>query len=375
MLGAGFGGLSVAHELSRRLGGRHEVVLVDHEERFVMGLRKLWELVGSGTIAEGSRSRELAGGNGVVFVCGEIDAIEPDRRAARVGGEVIEGDHLVVALGAQPRPDLVDGLAAHGHDVWSIGSVPAARDALAAFDGGRIAIVIAGVPYTCPPAPYECAMLVDEHLRRRGLRERAEIVVTTVQPLLMPNAGKEGSTWIGERLAERGISFRTACRVERVDADRVVFADGELGFDLLVGVPPHRPPPVVVESGLAGDSGWVTVDPRTLKTAFPGVFAVGDVTQIMLANGLMLPKAGLMAELQGRAVGAAIAAALGAGAAEPFDGRGHCFIELGSDLAALVQGDFYATPEPLVEVTDASAARAAEKHQFEREHLARWFGG
>jgi len=269
----------------------------------------------------------------------------------------------------------VDGLAAYGHDVWSIGSVPAARDALAAFDGGRIAIVIAGVPYTCPPAPYECAMLVDEHLRRRGLRERAEIVVTTVQPLLMPNAGKEGSTWIGERLAERGISFRTACRVERVDADRVVFADGELGFDLLVGVPPHRPPPLVVESGLAGDSGWVTVDPRTLETAFPGVFAVGDVTQIMLANGLMLPKAGLMAELQGRAVGAAIAAALGAGAAEPFDGRGHCFIELGSDLAALVQGDFYATPEPLVEVTDASAARAAEKYQFEREHLARWFGG
>ena len=78
--------------------------------------------------------------------------------------------------------------------------------------------------------------------------------------------------------------------------------------DVLVGVPPHRPPAVVKESGLTGDGAWIAVDPATLRTSHESVFAIGDVTQIELANGLPLPKAGLFAELEGHHVAAAIAA-------------------------------------------------------------------
>jgi sulfide:quinone oxidoreductase len=374
ILGGGFGGLTVATELGRLLEPEHEVVLVDREEYFSMGLRKLWELVGHATIAEGSRSRDSLRERGIRVVRGEIEEIDPAARAATVDGETIEADHLVLALGAVSRPDLVPGLAAHGHDVWNASGVPAARDALARFEGGRVAILIAGAPYPCPPAPYECAMHVHEHLGDRGLRDRSEIVVATVQPLLMPNAGREGSAWMSEQLTLREIEHRTGCKVEQIESGRVVLAEGEIAFDLLIAVPPHRAPEIVKASGLTGEGAWIPVDQRTLRTSHQNVFAIGDVTHIPLANGLPLPKAGVIAELEGLTVAATIAADLTGGAPPPpFDGTGACFVEMGPEAATLVEGDWYAEPEPLVRIAEPDAAHAAEKRTFERERLERWF--
>ena len=374
ILGGGFGGLTVSTELKRLLGAQHEVVLVDRKEHFSMGLRKLWELVGHATIADGSRSRDVLRDRGIRVVRGEIQEIDPPARSAQVDGNTIEADYLVVALGAVSRPDLVPGLAEHGHDVWDIAGIPAATEALARFDGGRIAILIAGAPYPCPPAPYECAIHVHEHLRDRGLRDRSEIIVSTVQPMLMPNAGREGSAWMGEQLTRREIHHQVASKVERIDPGRIVFTESELEFDLLITVPPHRVPDVAKASGLTGEGEWITVDPATLETSHPSVFGIGDVTQIPLANGLPLPKAGVIAELEGMRVAAAIAAdAQGGDLPPPFDGRGACFIEMGTE-AALVDGDWYATPEPLVAIAEPAAAHAAEKRLFETERLGRWFG-
>ena len=376
ILGAGFGGLSVATELRRLLGNGHEVVLVDRREHFFMGLRKLWELVGIGTMGDGSRPRELLAERGIRFRQGQVTAIDPGQRAASIEGETVGADHLVIALGAEPRSDLVPGLDEHGFDAWARPSIPRLRDALGAFDGGRLAIVIAGVPYKCPPAPYELTMLLDEWLRERGLRDRTELSVSTLQPMLLPNAGKEGSAWIGEQLASRGVAHAAGRKVESVEEGRVVFAEGELEFDLLIGVPPHRPPAVVADSGLTGEGGWIGVNQETLETACEGVFAIGDVTQIKLANGLPMPKAGIIAELEGTRVASAIAAQLsGDPPPAPFDGRGYCFLEMGKSTASLVEGEFFAEPEPSVVVKEPSASRAEEKHRFEAERLERWFGG
>jgi sulfide:quinone oxidoreductase len=181
--------------------------------------------------------------------------------------------------------------------------------------------VIAGAPYTCPPAPYECALLLDEWLRERGLRERTELAISTFQPMLLPNAGREGSAWLGERLAARGIEAHAGRKVERVEERRVVHADGELEVDLVFGVPPLRAPEVVAQAGLASEGGWIAVDPGSLATGHPRVFAVGDVTQIKLANDLPLPKAGIIAEREGAQVAAAIAAEIrGEGAPAPLMG-------------------------------------------------------
>jgi sulfide:quinone oxidoreductase len=376
VLGGGFGGIAASVELKRLLGDDHEVVLVDRKPAFTMGLRKLWELVGRGTIADGSRERSLLERHGIRVVQAEILSIDPAARGAETTGGRLDGDRLVIALGAVSRPELVPGLAEHGHDVWAFAGVPAAAEALAAFDGGRILILIAGAPYPCPPAPYECAFHLHEHLSSRGLRDRTELAVVTLQPMLMPNAGWAGSEWMAGQLAERGVSQRIGTKAEHVEVGRVVLADGgEESFDLLITVPPHRPPDVVVESGLVAGHGWIAVDPATLATSHPGVYAVGDVNLIPLANGLPLPKAGVMAELQGLRVARAIAAELlGQESPAPFDGTGFCPVEIGAGSAALVEGDWYAEPEPVVAIAGPNAELAAEKAAFETDHLQRWFG-
>jgi sulfide:quinone oxidoreductase len=376
VLGGGFGGIATAVELRRLLGDDHELVLVDRKPQFSMGLRKLWELVGQGTIAEGSRPRSLLARQGVQFLQTKIEAIDASSRRARTAERWLAGDHLVLALGAVSRPDLVPGLSEHGHDLWSFAGVPAAAEALEEFAGGRILVLVAGAPYPCPPAPYECAFHLHEHLLARGLRERTELAVATLQPLLMPNAGREGSEWMGRELAARGIACRVGAKIEHVERGRVALADGELPFDLLIAVPPHRPPAVVAASGLTAANGWVAVDAGTLATSYERVYALGDVTLILLANGLPFPKAGVMAERQGTSVARAIAAELrGDEPPPPFDGSGFCPVELGPGAAALVEGQWYVEPEPSVEIRGPSAAHAAEKAAFETEHLERWFGG
>ena len=132
---------------------------------------------------------------------------------------------------------------------------------------------------------------------------------------------------------------------------------------------------MVRESGLTGEGDWIAVDPATLRTQQENVFAIGDVTQIPLANKLPLPKAGLFAELQGQHVAATIAAECGCGTPPPdFDGRGYCFVEMGKSMATRIEGDFFARPEPRVGVLDASESYAEDKRTFEAERLVRWFG-
>jgi sulfide:quinone oxidoreductase len=361
VLGGGFGGITVATELRRRLGNEHEVVLVDRSEAFSMGLRKLWEIVGEGTVAEGSRSRRLLKRHGIDVRLEEVRAIDPTD---------FDADFLVVALGAEARPDLVRGLEEHGHNVWRKEGLSALTTALSEFEGGRLVVAITGGPYPCPPSPFECVMLLGEWLRERDLRDATELAVITFQPILLPNAGARGSAWLADRLDAAGIRHGTGRKVERVEAGRVVHPDGETPFDLLIGVPPHRPPAVVAQSPLGGEDGWVTVNPETLATVYDRVYAVGDLTKVTLANGLPLPKAGLMAELQGEVVAAAIA-----GETARFDGHGYCYLEMGRARASLIDGEFFADPEPKVHVHEPSSEYAQSKRRFEAERLDRWFGG
>lgn len=377
ILGGGFGGLATATELRRRLDASHEIVVVDRDEGFYIGLRKLWVLVGSATLEGGTRPRERLERQNIRFVRGEIFAIDPGARLVETSAGDFEADHVVIALGAVPRPEMVPGLtdAAGAYNLYDPTSVVAASQAVTTIERGAVLVAIAGLPYKCPPAPYEAAMLLDDHFRARGVRERVSVEFTTLQPGLLPNAGPEGARWVGEQLDRRGIRHATGRKVVRVEDGRVVFEGGEVSFDIAVFVPPHRPPAVVRESGLTGTGEWIAVERHTLETTWEGVWALGDVTHVPLEGGAALPKAGLFAEAEGAVVAAAIAARVkGDPAPAPFDGKGACFLELGGGEAALVQGEFYAAGGPDVKVMGSSTAHMDEKRRFEDERLERWLG-
>jgi sulfide:quinone oxidoreductase len=236
-----------------------------------------------------------------------------------------------------------------------------------------VAIGIFGVPYSCPPGPFELALLARERLAERGIR--AEVEVFGPMPIALPVAGPVESARLETLLSESGIAFFARHQAVEVGPHAVRFADGgDRSFDLLLAVPPHRCPEVLVEAGLANSGGWVTVDPRTLRTGYPGVYAIGDCTVIPLTHGYPLPKAGVFAEAEGEVVAHRITAELaGRQPQVSFDGEGACFVEVGGGQAATVRGAFLDEP-PRIEFVAPSAGQRLEKLAFEQERLKRWFG-
>jgi sulfide:quinone oxidoreductase len=124
-----------------------------------------------------------------------------------VNGQWLQGDHLVIALGCESRPELVPGLAEHGFNLYDVESVERLAGRLETFRRGRVVLAIAGLPYKCPPAPYEAIMLLDDMFRRRGVRDDVTLTFSTLQPALLPNAGPPGHQRMVEELGKRDIAF------------------------------------------------------------------------------------------------------------------------------------------------------------------------
>ena len=375
VLGGGVGGQVAALALRKRLPRDHRVVLVERSSRHVFDPSLLWLMTGDRTPEGISRPLEGLRRKGIEVVHGEIERIDPERRVVSVDGAELRGEHLIVALGAELKPELVPGLAEAGHNLYTLAGAESLRDALAGFGAGRLALLTAEPVYKCPAAPYEAAMLLDHHLRRRGVREAVGIDLYAAEPGPMGVAGPDISASVRAMVEGKGIGYHPEHQVERVDpeAKRISFADGsEADFDLLAYVPPHRPPAVVSESGLAGESGWIGVDRHTLATSFPGVYAIGDVTTIPLALGKPLPKAGVFAHGEAEVVAANVARALiGAGTGAEFEGHGACFVETGAGRAGFGSGNFYAEPLPAVRLRKPGRRWHLAKVIFEKRWLRR----
>lgn len=364
--GGGFGGVAAAVRL-RALRPDVEVVLIDAGTHFQMGFRKVSTILGRGAPDDGARPLAALERLGVRVVQAWIESIDPAARAVTAGGERYEGDALIVGLGAESNPGAVPGLAEHGIDWYTRDG--AARAAEAVRGARRVVIGICGVPYKCPPAPFELALLL------REAAPRLEIECFTPLALTIPVIGQVGCEAIEGRLLGQMIGLRREAKAQRVEPGRVVLDGGdEIGFDVLLAVPPHRPPQVVVDAGLA-PGGWIKVDPRTLETGVEGIYAVGDVAAIPMANGNPLPKAGAFAAAEGEVVAERIAARLeGREPDATFAGDGACFLEVGNGEAMMVRGNFLTSPAPDVELTRPSKEFLDEKHAYEAARLAEWFG-
>ena len=371
VLGAGFGGLELSTRLAEALGDQVEVTLIDRSDSFVFGFSKLDVMFGKRE-PEAVRLRygDITTPH-VRFRQETITAIDPEARRVTTDLETYEADVLVVALGADYDLAATPGLAEAGNEFYTVAGAEIVRQVLPTFAAGTAIVGVCGAPFKCPPAPSEAAILLDEFLRERGVRDdvRIQVVIPFGAPVPPSPATSEA---ILARFAERDIEFVPERKVAALDpgTHEAVLDDGSrLPFDLFLGVPVHRAPAVVVDSGMM-EGGWIPVDPRTLATRFAGVYAVGDVTSVGT------PKAGVFAEGAARVVADQLIARL-RGEPEPpgYDGSGACWIEFGDQEVARVDVDFFSTPgHPTGEFTPPSIETAAEKAEFGTSRRARWFG-
>lgn len=368
VLGAGFGGLELTTILSEALGDALDITLIDRAEAFVFGFSKLDVMFGHATAASVRHAYRDVAKPGVRFVREEVTAIDPAARRVTTNAGTHEADVLVIALGADY--DVTPGIVPGRDEFYTTGGAEHLRDVLPAFTAGHAVIGVCGAPYKCPPAPSECALLLHDYLVQRGLRDACTITLVLPLPSPVPPS-PETSRALVAAFAERGIAFVPGRRVVSYDAARRFAAldDGAtIPCDLMLGVPKHRAPDVVIASGLT-EHGWVTVDPRTLETRVPGVYAIGD-----LAN-TGAPKAGVFAEGTARTVAANILARLrGEAPTARYPGAGSCYIEFGAGRVARVDVDFFSGPKPTGSFQTPSEAVRADKQAFCATRVARWFG-
>jgi sulfide:quinone oxidoreductase len=369
VLGAGFGGLELTTRLSEEFGDGLDVVLIDQHDAFVFGFSKLDVMFGRAVSADVRHSYRDAVKPGVRFVQATVESIDPVAKRVQTNAGPFEADVLVVALGADLDPAATPGLLEGGHEFYTVDGGFAARDVIANFDGGRVIIGVLSTPFKCPPAPSETAPLLHENLTQRGLRDRSEIALIMDFGRPIPPS-PQASAALVDAFAEREIEWHPKREVRELDPSRKVAIlrdGGEMAYDLFLGVPVHRAPAVVVESGMTVD-GWIPVDPLTLETSFAGVFAIGDVAAVGT------PRAGVFAE--GHAVVAAdrIAALIrGTTSSAQYGGRGICYLEFGADQVALVDVTFFGD-QRVGELVGPSAALAAHKAEFGSSRIKRWFG-
>lgn len=344
VVGGGVGGTLAANLLSRELGGDVGVTVLDPLGMHVYQPGFLYLALGKANGRWLIRDERLLLRDDVELVIDEASRIDPHEGVVELTrGGSIPFDYLVLATGARLVPEQIPGLSEAAHDFYSFDGAQRLREALRSFDGGRILIGVAGIPYKCPPAPVEFTLMLERYLDERGVRDRSE--VTLLSPLNRAFTIESASKLVQPIMERRGITLATFFNVETVDPSAGVATslEGEKAeFDLLVLVPPHRGSQVVEDSGLGDRSGWVPTDPATLQhKEHDRIFALGDATDLPIS------KSGSTAHFEAPVVASRIASLIrGTAPRESYGGRVMCFLETGGGRATVLRFDYEHPPVP-----------------------------
>jgi sulfide:quinone oxidoreductase len=371
IVGAGTGGIVLANELRRKLAAQHRIIVIERTETHAFAPSFLWLMVGQRQREAITRPVRRLLRHGVELVIGDAREIDPVQRLLRVGAETIAYDWLVLASGTEMQFD-----HAGTETFFTLDGAERLYAKLREFAGGAVAVVVTATPYKCPGAPAEGAMLIRDFLRQKGVTARVDLY--TPEPAPMPVAGPQLGEAVHGMLAARDVGYHPS-HVVRSAQDRVLTFDGReaVTADLVVTVPRHTPPPIVRIAGVANENGWAAVDPRTLATEDPSLFAIGDCASFPLPGRwnpnvpLVLPKAGVFAHAQALALAGRIEGLVNGKSNLPeFCGGGFCMLESGEHLAGFAYGDFFATPAPRIHLKDVGRAWHSGKVLFEKWWLA-----
>lgn len=372
ILGGGVGGLITANILRKKIGKEHRIIVIDKELNHTFASSLLWVANGTRNVKSISKQLVRLKRKGIEFIHGSIDKVDPLNRQVTINGDVLSGDYIVVALGAETF-DSFD-INSKGYNLYSPEGAEGLLKALSHFKEGKVFVTVTALPFKCPAAPYEAAMLIDSLLRKNGKKAQIEIYSPEVGPMSV--AGKKLSGMVRGLVEAKGIKYFPEHQLSSVSGNNLSFKnDVTAKFDLLAYVPKHECPNVIRQTDLVDESGWVNViNNKTLETKYTGVYAIGDITSIPLVQGKPLPKAGVFADYQAKTVANNIAVnIIGKGKLKEFTGDGMCFIELGDGKAGFAKGNFYAEPMPEIKMFMPGFHWHLGKILFEKMFLSKWF--
>jgi sulfide:quinone oxidoreductase len=373
ILGGGFGGLATANEIRNSLPlSKVKITIIDKKDWFMVGFAKLWIINGTRTFENSIGDLKQLQKKEINFLQDEILSIDLQYKNVKTKEDKIPYDFLVISLGAVLAPQKIPGLIENGYNLYDHNQLSEIHDKLQKIKSGKIAIAIMGMPYKCPPAPFEASLLIDSMLRKRGIRNDVQIDFYSPALITLPAAGPEVSKKILELVNTEKIIFHNSSKIKSVESNKLIFENNEAEFDLLLAIPPHTAPKIIYDSGLAKNSGFIPID-RDCKTPYENVFAIGDVTSLVVTENMAVPKAGVFAEGEGIVVAKNIISKLQSKeASELFDGKGGCYLESGRDSASIIEVDMFSESKPSTSISEPTPENLISKFEFEKERLSKW---
>jgi sulfide:quinone oxidoreductase len=347
ILGGGLAGTIVANGLVRRLGeelrcGAVKITVIGNSAKHMYQPGLLYIPFGRAREQELFREEREVLDRRVSFVIDAAKRIDVgSNRIETASGRTYDYDYLVIATGSRIAPEMIPGLKEGAHQFYDLEGARKLRVALEQFTGGRIVINV-NPPHKCPVAPLEMTLMLDEHLRGRGLEGKFELVYT--YPIGRLHALEPLAVWALPEFERRGVKYQTFFNTEKVDpATRTITSEegDSFNYDLLITVPPHRGAQVIEDSGI-GRNGWVPTDPKTLLLeGSKNVFVVGDTTNIPIS------KAGSTSHFQADTVVENLVLLIQENRwARDYDGKVFCFIETGLNSGTYIWFNYNTPPRP-----------------------------
>ena len=349
VLGAGTAGTMVVNRLHRLLDrGEWQITVVDQDETHYYQPGFLFIPFGVYHKQDVIKRKQDFLPRSVTLIQQAIELIDADQNRVQLAdGRTLSYDFLVIATGAQTRPDQTPGLQDGEwyksiYDFYTIdGSLALARQ-LASWQGGRLVVNVVDNPIKCPVAPLEFLMLADWYFHEKGMRDRVELIYAT--PLsgafTKPIAAKK----LGYLLEEKGIQVVPDFLIERVeptDKKIVAYDETAVAYDLLVSVPLNMGNEAIARSGLGDELNYIPVDKHTfVSPKHPNIFVLGDAAAVPTS------KAGSVAHFAVDCFAENFVRYVqGLEMQVAFDGHANCFIESGFGKGLLI--DFNYDTEPL----------------------------
>jgi sulfide:quinone oxidoreductase len=347
----------------------------------MMGLVNLWILSGTRTFKDSKIALNRLENKGIRYLNDKVTGIDIASKTVTIkeSNLKLKYDYLIIALGAEYSFEEVHGFLENGgFNLYDAEQITKLRERILSLNKGRIAICITSIPYKCPPAPYETSLLINDILLKNGTRDSIEIDIYTPTPISLPVAGTKVSQDVINLLNRSHITFHPLHKIKAVLNMEIEFENGNrVNYDLLIGIPHHKVPEVIRNSGLiTRGQNWINVDKFSLRTDFENVFAIGDVTEIKVNENVAIPKAGVFAEAQAKVVSQQIVDDIkndkNKYSSSGFDGKGFCFMEVGNEKAGYIDTDFYHKDGPYTLLEPPSHDSYKKKLDFERSKLNEW---
>jgi len=349
ILGGGTAGTTMSNKLRKALSPNEwNITVIDKNKTHYYQPGFLFIPFGTYTRKDVEKPKQNFFPNGVDVIYSDVQLIDSENNKVVLKDSTeLAYDYLIIATGTQTRPDQTPGLTEELwykkiFDFYTIEGALALQEKFEKWQGGRLLIAIADLPFKCPVAPLEFAFLADEYFTKRGIRDK--VTIKYVTPLSGAFTKPLATKMLSELLEQKNVEVVPDFYIESVDNQnqKLVAYDGrEQAFDLLTIVPVNMGDEVIERSGLGDDLNHVPVDKNTMQnTKYKNIYAVGD------ASNLPTSKAGSVAHFACDVLCENLISIIENKPVHgKFDGHANCYIETGFGKAALI--DFNYDVEPL----------------------------